>query len=232
VSIRFKVILPYLLLTLIVAVTGAYVVTRLVASSLEERLSNQLLESGRVVSDLIVQQEVKHIEAARAIAFTRGVGDALRDGDVAQLALLAKPAAGAANIESVMIFDRAGHEKFHAIKEFDGTLSDNTQLDRASTLAIVSDLLADNNPDSLPKRIFTTDPVDGRYYYFTTLPIVSGNDVVGAIVVGTSVNTIMPELKSTSLADVVIYDASGQAIATTLIAQGTDALKPLFRMKA
>ena len=32
-SIRFKVILPYLLLTLVVAVTGVYVVTRLVAGS-------------------------------------------------------------------------------------------------------------------------------------------------------------------------------------------------------
>jgi len=51
VSIRFKVILPYLLLTLIVAVTGAYVVTRLVSRTFGERLSNQLLEAGRVVSD-------------------------------------------------------------------------------------------------------------------------------------------------------------------------------------
>ena len=49
-SIRFKVILPYLLLTLMVAATGAYVVTRLVSNSLTERLNNQLLEAGRVVS--------------------------------------------------------------------------------------------------------------------------------------------------------------------------------------
>lgn len=221
-SIRFKVILPYLLLTLIVAVTGAYVVTRLVASSLEERLSNQLLESGRVVSDLIVQQEIKHIEAARSIGFTRGVGAALQAGDAKQLALLAKPAAGGTNIESVMIFDRESRENFHAIKEFDGTLTDNTQLTRVSPITIVGDLLTENNADSPPKRVLAIDPADGRYYYFTALPVVSGNDVVGVIVVGTSVNTIMPVLKNTSLADVVIYDATGQAIATTLVSQGTD----------
>ncbi len=221
-SIRFKVILPYLLLTLIVAVTGAYVVTRLVASSLEERLSNQLLESGRVVSDLMVKQEYKHIESARVIAFTRGVGDALRDGDIAQLTLLAKPAVGGTNIESMMVFDQKGLEKLHLIKQSNG-LSDVSQLNRISPFAVVDDLLAENNPDSLPKRVLALDPVDGRYYYFTTLPIVSGTDVVGAVVVGTSVNTIMPALKNTSLADVVIYDASGQAIATTLMSQGTDA---------
>jgi len=71
VSIRFKVILPYLLLTLIVAITGAYVVTRLVSKSLSERLSNQLLESGRVVSDVMARQEIKHLEAARS--FREGI---------------------------------------------------------------------------------------------------------------------------------------------------------------
>src|SRR5512133_3612470 len=77
-SIRFKVILPYLLLTLIVAVTGAYVVTRLVSSSLGERLTNQLLEAGHVVSDTMARQEIRHLEAARIVAYTRGLGEALR----------------------------------------------------------------------------------------------------------------------------------------------------------
>jgi signal transduction histidine kinase len=226
VSIRFKVILPYLFLTLFIAVTGAYVVTRLVASSLEERLANQLLESGRVVSDLMVKQEIGHVNSARAIAFTSGVGEALRTGDVDQIARLAMPASAGANAECVMIFDRQGREKFHAIKQSDGKLADVSQQDRKATLTIVNNLLAENNPDSLPKRVLAVDPVDGRYYYFTTLPIVSGSDVVGAVVVGTSVNTIMPTLKSTSLADVVIYDEGGQALATTLVSQGTDA--PLF----
>src|SRR5258706_10592156 len=170
----------------------------------------------------MVKQEYKHIESARVIAFTRGLGDALRDGDITQLTLLAKPAVGGTNMESMMVFDQKGLEKLHLIKQSNGTLSDVSQLNRISPFAVVDDLLAENNPDSLPERVLALDPVDGRYYYFTTLPIVSGTDVVGAVVVGTSVNTIMPALKNTSLADVVIYDASGQAIATTLMSQGTD----------
>ena len=197
-------------------------VTRLVASSLEERLSNQLLESGRVVSDQMVQQEITHVDAARAIAFTRGLGDALRDGNETQVVLLARSAAGGANIENAMVFDRQGHEKLHVAKQSNGTFLDVTLLNRASTLSIVDDLLAEDDPDSTPKRILTLDPTDGRYYYFTALPIVSGSEVVGAVVVGTSVNTIMPVLKSTSLADVAFYDVNGQAIATTLTSQGTE----------
>jgi hypothetical protein len=70
-SIRFKVIVPYLLLTLLVAVTGVYVVTRLVAGSLNERLTNQLLEAGRVVSDALARQELKHVEPTTAVTWTR-----------------------------------------------------------------------------------------------------------------------------------------------------------------
>jgi signal transduction histidine kinase len=224
VSIRFKVILPYMLLTLFVAVTGAYVVTRLVANSLEERLSNQLLEAGRVVSDLMARQEIRHVQVARAIAFTRGLGEAVQAGDANRITLLAKPAAAAANVESVMVFDREGHEQFHVIKQTDGTFMDVVRLNEPPTLSIVSNLLAENDVNSLPKRQLAVNPIDGRYYYFTTIVIPAGEEVVGAVVVGTSVNSIMPLLKSTSLADVVFYGENGQALATTLGTQGTDNL--------
>ena len=170
-SIRFKVILPYLLLTLIVAVTGAYVVTRLVASSLEERLANQLLEAGRVVSDSMARQEIDHVQAARVVAYTRGLGEALRDKDEEQIVLLAKPAAGSLNAESVIVYDDRGAEVLHVIKQTDGSILDVTQRGNKSTILIVDDLLAQNEPNGLPKRILAKDPIDGRYYYFTAIPV-------------------------------------------------------------
>lgn len=224
-SIRFKVILPYLLLTLIVAVTGAYVVTRLVSSSLSERLSNQLLEAGRVVSDTMARQEIKHLEAARIVAYTRGLGDALRVGDVEQVSILAKPAAGGLNVESLIVFNAQGREALHLIKQSNGTIMDVTQQDRASALPIVDGLLAENNSSSLPKRELAIDSVDGRYYYFTAIPALAENGMVGVVVVGTSLNTVLPLLESTSLADLIIYGSNGQAIASTLGSQGTE---PLF----
>ena len=107
-SIRFKVILPYLVLTLFIAVTGAYVVTRLVSNSLSERLTNQLLEAGRVVSDTMVRQELKQVDDVRLVAYTSGVGEALRDGDAERLSDLAVRASGGANIESLLLFDGHG----------------------------------------------------------------------------------------------------------------------------
>ena len=215
-SIRFKVILPYLLLTLIVAITGAYVVTRLVSSSLSERLSNQLLEAGHVVSDTMARQEIKHLEAARIVAYTRGLGAALQNGDEAQVTLLAKPAAAGLNVESLMVVNAEGNESLHLIRQSNGTIMDVTQAGRASTLSIARKVLSEKNPDSLPHRELAIDPVDGRYYYFTTIPVVSENQVVGAVTVGTSLNTLLAYLESTSLADVIIYGENGQAIASSL----------------
>ena len=221
-SIRFKVILPYLLLTLIVAVTGAYVVTRLVSNSLSERLSNQLLEAGRVVSDSMAHQEIKQLENARIVAFTRGLSEALSRGDRDQAARLAKPAAGGLGIESLMVFDLQGNESFHFIKQTDGSVMEVSQPGRLSTLSIVQKLLAENDPDSLPRREMALDPVDGRYYYFSTIPLVSEQQVIGAVVVGTSLNTLVPYLKSTSLADVILYGENGQSIASSLGSQDTE----------
>ncbi len=226
VGIRFKVILPYLLLTLIVAVTGAYVVTRLVSSSLSERLSNQLLEAGRVASDTMARQEIKHLEAARIVAYTRGLGDALQTGDVDQVALLAKPAAGGLNVESLILFNAQGQESLRLIKQPDGTIIDVTRPGQTATLSIVNELVTADDKNSLPKRELSIDAVDGRHYYYTAMavPAMSQNQIAGVVVVGTSLNTILPLLKSTSLADLIIYGDDGQAIASTLEMQGIESL--------
>ena len=215
-SIRFKVILPYLLLTLLVAVTGAFVVTRLVSNSLEERLSNQLLEAGRVVSDSMARQEIDQFQEARLVAFTRGLGEALRDGNADQITVLAKPAAAGLKVESLMVFDAQGREEFHTIKQSNGEIQDVTQRGNQTTLSIVDELLVENNPDSLPKRVLAKDPVDGRYYYFTSIPAAFENRVVGVVVVGTSLNSFVPTLKATASADIVIYDSNGVALSSTL----------------
>ncbi len=223
-SIRFKVILPYLLLTLIVAVTGAYVVTRLVSSSLNERLENQLAESGRVISDAMARQEIRQLEAARIIAYTRGLGEAVQAGDIDRVTALAQPAAGGMNVESLIVFDAEEREALHLLKQLDGTLPPVTQPGSETALGIVKNILAENNPGSLPQRVLALDPVDGRYYYFTAIPVVAENQVVGVAVVGTSLHTLLTQLKSTALADVILYGENGQAIASSLGGAGTEML--------
>ncbi|MBC8334901.1 MAG: HAMP domain-containing protein [Anaerolineales bacterium] len=224
-SIRFKVILPYLLLTLLVAVTGVYVVTKLVTNTLSERLTNQLLESGRVVSDEMARQEISHIESARIIAFTRGIAEALVEDSDQKLRQLAMPVATGLDVENLIIFEKEGNEILHFIQRSDGGLAEFNPQSSAMLESIAQEILEENNPDTLPRRGLGTDTVDGKYYYFTAIPISLEGENVGVVFIGTSLDAILPHLKSTSIANVIFYDETGKTISTTF---GTQSANPLF----
>jgi signal transduction histidine kinase len=221
VSIRFKVILPYLVLTLLVAVTGVYVVTRLVTNTLSERLTNQLLEAGRVVSDGMARQELKHVEVARIVAFTRGVPEATDAGDKTVIASLVRPLAGGLDAENLIVLNRQ-QELIHIFRQSDGTVQVADASPETSRLTVVLSVLGSSDPQMPPARALLRDPADGRYYYFTAIPITLNGQISGVVVIGTSLHTLLPYLKSISLADVVFYGADGQVIAATMGAMDDD----------
>ena len=221
-SIRFKVILPYLLLTLLVAVTGVYVVTNLVTNTLSERLTNQLLEAGRVVSDDMARQEISHVETARVIAYTRGIAEAIIEESKQDLRSITMPVAAGLGVENLFIFGDQGEEHIHFIQRSDGGLAEFASQPSETLKKIASELLAENTPDSLPRRVLYTDPVDGKYYYFTAIPIPLNNETVGVVFIGTSLDTILPYLKNTSLANIIIYNENGETIGTTFGAQNVN----------
>lgn len=217
-SIRFKVILPYLFLTILVAVSGAYVVIRLVSTSLDDRLANQLLESGRVVSDMMVQKEVAHVQDARTLAYTLGLAEALQAGDADRVSALTEPVTVGMEAESVLVLDAQGREVSHFIKQPDGTPRDVSSPGQPSEFPFVAGLLSENNPDSPPKRGLVPDPQDGdRYYYYTAIPVAYDGQLAGMVAVGTSLNTLMPVLRDTSLANVILYGDDTRAIASTIV---------------
>ena len=204
-NIRNKIVLPYLILTLIVAVIGTYVVVTLVASSLDERLTNQLLEAGRVVSDSLARREMDHLESARSIAFTVGLAEAVQAGDRDGVIALAQPAAAVRGVESLIIIDENGQEVMHMLQHTDGSFEFVEGQFDTSALWIVQALLDAGDPNGLPKRALAKYPADQRYTYFTAIPIGLENNMVGVTVVGTSFETLLPAFKITAVADVVIY---------------------------
>lgn len=214
-SIRTKVILPYLLLTLLVAVIGVYVVTKLVSNSLTERLNNQLLEAGRVVSDNFVVLENEHVNFARGIAFTRGVVDAFQSGDQASLFTLIAPIASTNNLENIILIDMQGQEVFHLLVQSNGTYQDATN-QAHTNLTIAQTLIQSNDADHVPQRQFEHDSINNRLYYFTALPLTLNNKMLGTVVIGTSLETILPQLKTSSLANVILYGPDGVPFASTI----------------
>lgn len=215
-SLRLKVALPFVILTMVVSVIGVYVVTRLVTGTLNERLTNQLLEAGRVVSDSFVRQEAAHVGAAQRIAYTDGVAIALRDEDRETLIRLARPAFHASTIENLILISPQGNEVAHFLINSEG---DFIQVDLdtgAANSPMVSQFLANRNPEAQPRRFLGVNLVNEETYYFTALPVTVDGEFDGVIVVGTSIRTILPAFKKVALADIVLYGANGQLLGTTL----------------
>ncbi len=215
-SIRLKVALPYVLLTVVVALIGVYVITRLVTNSLTERLNNQLLESGRVVSDSFVRQESFHVSEARRIAYTAGVAEALVNGDRAEALKLVGPVFGSSEIENLILVSAKGDEVLHVTKKNDGSFIVVEQDSGIAKTAIVQPLLSAQNPTLPPKRSLGGNAANDEIYYYTSLPISLNGNLGGVVVVGTSIQSLLPAFRNVALADIVIYNDNGQAIATTL----------------
>lgn len=221
-NIRSKIILPYLILTLIVAAVGTYVVTSLVAGSLDERLTNHLLEAGRVVSDSLARQEISHLESARIVAYTQGLADALREGDAETVASLARPVAVGLGLECLIVVDANGLEVLHLWRQADGSYA-VAEGGQETGLWMVQALLDDGDPAAVPLRALGLHPAVGGYYYLSAIPIGLEDETVGVVVAGTSLDTLLPHFKATSLADVTIYVDDGQAVASTFTVPGQQA---------
>lgn len=215
-SIRLKVALPYVLLTMVVSLIGVYVVTRLVTGTLQERLTNQLLESGRVVSDSFVRQESYHVSTAQLISYTTGLGEALRNEDGETASRLAEPIFGAKGIENLILISPQGNEVVHLVLDQNRQLQHVTQDTGAARTSLVASFLQSKNPNSPPRRSLGTNVWNHEVYYYTAMPVSINNEFEGVIVIGTSLRTLLPTFKNIALADIVIYGSNGQVIATTL----------------
>ena len=109
-NLRTELIVPYIILTLLIAMVGTFVVTRLVTSSIRERFVNQIVEASRVAADGVVRQEQKNLAALRLLVFTEGVAQALAQRDAATLQKLLLPLALNNRSEVITAVDRDGRE--------------------------------------------------------------------------------------------------------------------------
>ena len=76
-SIREKIIFPYLLLALLLAIGAAFIGTRVVSDSIEERFINQLIEAGKLCSEWMVKEESRLLETQRLVAHAEGFPEAV-----------------------------------------------------------------------------------------------------------------------------------------------------------
>ncbi|TMB65364.1 MAG: HD domain-containing protein [Chloroflexi bacterium] len=214
--IRWKIVLPYAFLTVVLAVIGSYLATKAVTDSLQERFENQLAEAGRVTSDKVVRKEKEHLETVRAVAFTDGVANAVKAGDRGALMSLVQPIATNAAVERVEVLDAEGN-RVTALRLSNASSLTYEQVSDADVPAswpLVQRVLqgqSDERGDKFAQIIQTSS----GYVLWTAGPIVTDSGRAGVVLVGTTLETFVRQSKAEALADVTVYDFTGNPLTST-----------------
>lgn len=219
--IRWRIMAPYAVLSVLMGVAGTFIVTRLVTGSLEERFTNQLAEASRVTSDSVVRRERQHLAVVRSIAYTEGVAEAAALGSAGELKRLVEPVAANSATELVEVFDANG------LRLWGGQLSGETALtyvpvEQSSTVhaqTLVGRVLSRGN-DGAGDKFAALLPGPGEMALYTAGPVFDGSRLVGVILVGTRLSSFLPVAKGEALADVTIYDSGGTPVASTFPVAG------------
>jgi signal transduction histidine kinase len=215
-GLRAKLIIPYLVLTLLTAMIGTFVVTRLVASSVRERFFNQLDAVSEIAADGIVRREQDHLADLRLMAFTEGVSEAFLAEDGTTLQDILWPLALNNEVEVVTAVNPEGREIITLAQDpvsgrygvYEGT--------DFSSHEIVSNILSSDVDQLGDKYAGLLNTRFGPYLY-TSAPVKNeSNELVGVIMVGTRLDTLLGTINEEAFAQIlVVLDGNGTLLAST-----------------
>jgi adenylate cyclase len=217
--VRFKITLPYVILALLFALAGAYIVSQVVLESVQDRYLNQLVGTRLQAADWMVRKEESMLSTLRLIANTQGMPDALRAADSETLRQLTLPLAVNAEEEAVEVLDTNGISLL-SMRRPPGAQAGDYLFSRSETTFQSLDFVQaviQGRQDQLGDKFSGLAITDQGIYLYLSGPIYDEqNQVVGVLLVGRSLTTMAREMKQETLADITYYNLQGAALASTL----------------
>ena len=215
-KIRTQIILPFLLLMLILGVIGSYLTTSLVATSLENRIADQLVHSEDAALDAAVKFQGRQVAAIRLIVNTEGVDQAVRAGDAAALRRLIVPLEVNNRLGTVMVFDPRGR-----------TILEISQPDATNPSGLVFGSGTDLSSEPVVQPVLRGDydSLGDKYIGYvgtppTALaaagPVLLGDRVVGGVLLQTALASVLNEMQTKAQAEVALLDANGRLLGSTI----------------
>lgn len=216
-GIRTRVTFPFLLTIAVMAVISVFVVTRLVAGSVQERFNNQLLDSAQAASNTVVDVERQQLAVLRLMVFTDGVDSALLAGDTDTLSRLIQPVAVTNSVDEVLIFDAEGQgliqiSRLVTEQRIDyPTLPAEDVTGREGVQRVLrreADVLGDKYVDIIG------DPPE-MVFYISAPVITSEGELAGGISIGIRAETLAQRISEQALSGITLHQSSGTTISTT-----------------
>lgn len=227
-TIQNKIILPFLFLTVLVTMLGTYIVTRLVALNIQDRLTTQLLETSRAASDSIVAWERFQLDVLRLVVFSTGVPESLEAGDKQPLTDTLVALGSNQNVFLLLAINSQGEVIASAQRGntggYDTTAMIGQNLGDEPFVRSVLDAKIDQFGDKYAGLIL----VDGQDVLLTVAPVQNAQGrVVGAVAMGTPLRDVLDNAKRDTLADLTLFRPNGEPIRTTFVVVGNESTTAL-----
>ncbi len=217
--IRAKITLPYLLLAILLAVGAALLVTRIVFDTLDERFTNQLIESGKLGSEWMVREESRLLETLRLLAYGEGIPQAVQTGDADQLRELAFGMTVDHGEDSVLFLDKQGnlilsmhHPPGAPVEDYQFTTGGDPIYKGWSFVQSV----LKNQVDTLGDKYsgYAQTP-KGQFFYVAGPLFGDRHEFAGVVLVGKSLERMVGQVRAETLSQVTYYSFDGTPLAST-----------------
>lgn len=216
-GLQSKLIFPYVILALVLAAIGIFIITRLVVDSEVERFNNSLLDANGVASDGIIQHERLQLEKLRFLAFANGMAQAVYEKDATRVETLMLPIIANSSLDLMIALDTNGQEIMTLGRDPLTGVYQKQQGQDFSSLSVVQKALTGES-DALGDKfvqIFSTK--DGKAILFTSAPLRDANEqLVGVVMVGSYLDSLLKTLEEQALSRIILLDNQGNLVATTL----------------
>ena len=223
VPMRVKITFPYTLLALLFVFTAAFLISRYILESMQDRFVNSLIETGKLSTDAMVQEENRLLNSLRLLAYTKGMAEAIQAGDTNGLYAFCLPVAVNYQEEAILILDSQGISRlslFHrpggALDEYaPPTQGDTTYVGREFVQKVLA-LQIDQEGDKYAEMVETPE---GNYFMVSGPIFNSEGGLVGVVLVGKSMDTLVREIRQKTFGQISIYQADGQPVISTIFVQ-------------
>jgi putative nucleotidyltransferase with HDIG domain len=223
IPIRAKITVPFLLIALAMALGMAFVLYQIIFENIDQRFNTQLVESGKLASEWMVQEENQRLATLRLLIYTQGVGDTLKAGNSDQLRLDTWGLVIGHQEEAVEFLDSQGklvlsmrhHPDSQKVEDYLYASGGDFNYRQWPFVQKVIDGQADSNAD---KYSGLGQASWGNYFYVSGPVYDRAGNFAGVVLVGRTISTLVREMHEDILAQVTIYGLNGTPVASTFTA--------------
>ncbi|MBN2306339.1 MAG: PAS domain-containing protein [Anaerolineae bacterium] len=223
-SLRWKTILPLMVLVLVASMGAAYLIIDAVARQSHDSEIDRLLRTSRATADRMMTLTADQGREVTRIAYTQGVAEGVIAGDGMALHPILEPLAAAADLDYLLVTDPAGRE----ILGLQRSVTAKGAVDYA--VATGTDLSAWVQPgpaagDGAATGGGTTSPAISRsliartgqgHALLTAGPVLSGGELVGMVLAGQRLEHMIEALRGGDAVEIAVFGADGEFLRTTL----------------